>query len=104
MREIELGKLLGGTPHPNIVQFIGCVTTEGKQQTIGKRWADMCEIVLCNFIYICYKKVSYVSTFTIMKEASYKQKNSNFIYHDFRIAFYYNMTTYKHGKCFSFGC
>ncbi|KAL9954556.1 hypothetical protein ACROYT_G042112 [Oculina patagonica] len=28
MREIELGKLLGGTPHPNIVQFIGCVTTE----------------------------------------------------------------------------
>ena len=31
MREIELGKLLGETPHPNIAQFIGCVTTEGNE-------------------------------------------------------------------------
>ena len=31
MREIELGKLLGKNPQPNIVKFIGCVTTEGKR-------------------------------------------------------------------------
>ena len=31
MREIELGKLLGEKPQPNIVKFIGCVTTKGKQ-------------------------------------------------------------------------
>ena len=31
MREIELGKLLGEKPQPNIVKFIGCVTTQGKQ-------------------------------------------------------------------------
>ena len=30
MREIELGKLLGENPQPNIVKFIGCVTTQGK--------------------------------------------------------------------------
>ena len=30
MREIELGKLLGEKPQPNIVTFIGCVTTQGK--------------------------------------------------------------------------
>ena len=30
MREIELGKLLGGKPQENIVKFIGCVTTQGK--------------------------------------------------------------------------
>lgn len=30
MREIELGKLLGGNHQANIVQFIGCVTTQGK--------------------------------------------------------------------------
>ena len=30
MREIELGKLLGQKPQPNIVKFIGCVTTQGK--------------------------------------------------------------------------
>ena len=30
MREIELGKLLGGNPQENIVKFIGCVTTQGK--------------------------------------------------------------------------
>ena len=31
MREIELGKLLGEKPQPNIVKFIGCVTTQGKK-------------------------------------------------------------------------
>ena len=31
MREIELGKLLGERPQPNIVKFIGCVTTQGKK-------------------------------------------------------------------------
>ena len=32
MREIELGKLLGGNPNqPNIVKFIGCVTRGGKR-------------------------------------------------------------------------
>ena len=30
MREIELGKLLGGKPQEHIVNFIGCVTTQGK--------------------------------------------------------------------------
>jgi len=29
IREIELGKLLGEKPQPNIVKFIGCVTTQG---------------------------------------------------------------------------
>jgi len=29
MREIELGKLLGESEQPNIIKFIGCVTTEG---------------------------------------------------------------------------
>ena len=31
MREIELGKLFGESEAPNIIKFIGCVTTEGKQ-------------------------------------------------------------------------
>lgn len=30
MREIELGKLLGETPQPNIIKFIGCVTKQSK--------------------------------------------------------------------------
>ena len=29
MREIELGKIFGETEQPNIIKFIGCVTTEG---------------------------------------------------------------------------
>ena len=38
MREIVLGKLLGGNPQENIVKFIGCVTTQGKRliATVGK--------------------------------------------------------------------
>ena len=35
MREIELGKLLGENPQPNIVKFIGCVTTQGKSCYCG---------------------------------------------------------------------
>ena len=35
MREIELGKLLGEKPQPNIVEFIGCVTTQGKSCICG---------------------------------------------------------------------
>lgn len=31
MREIELGKLLSENHQPNIVKFIGCVTTQGKK-------------------------------------------------------------------------
>jgi len=31
MREIELGKLLGDNRQANIVQFVGCVTTQGKE-------------------------------------------------------------------------
>ena len=34
MREIELGKLLGEKPQTNIVEFIGCVTTQGKKNTV----------------------------------------------------------------------
>lgn len=30
MREIELGKMFGESEPPNIIKFIGCVTTEGK--------------------------------------------------------------------------
>ena len=30
MREIGLGKVIGDSPQPNIVQFIGCVTTQSK--------------------------------------------------------------------------
>ena len=30
MRQIRLGKLIGDSPQPNIVQFIGCVTTQSK--------------------------------------------------------------------------
>ena len=30
MREIELGKLIGENVSPNIVKFMGCVTTESK--------------------------------------------------------------------------
>jgi len=29
MREIELGKLFGESEQPNVIKFIGCVTTEG---------------------------------------------------------------------------
>ena len=34
MREIELGKLFGETEQPNIIKFIGCVTTEGKDMNV----------------------------------------------------------------------
>ena len=30
IREIGLGKAIGDSSQPNIVQFIGCVTTQGK--------------------------------------------------------------------------
>ena len=30
MREIDLGKRLGESPQPNIIKFIGCVTTQSK--------------------------------------------------------------------------
>ena len=31
MREIGLGKALADSPLPNVVQFIGCVTTQSKE-------------------------------------------------------------------------
>ena len=31
MREIELGKMFGENPQPNIINFIGCVTTQRKE-------------------------------------------------------------------------
>ena len=31
MREIELGKELGDSPRENVVQFIGCVTSQSKK-------------------------------------------------------------------------
>ena len=34
MREIDLGKRLGESPQPNIIKFIGCVTTQSKQIVI----------------------------------------------------------------------
>ena len=37
MREIEVGKLLVKNPHPNIVKFIGCVTTQGKKVAVTLR-------------------------------------------------------------------
>ena len=41
MREIELGKLFGETERPNIIKFIGCVSTEGKYiqvPGINEKW------------------------------------------------------------------
>ena len=32
MREIELGKLIGENVSPNIVKFMGCVTTQSKYE------------------------------------------------------------------------
>ena len=37
-REIELGKLIGRNPQPNIVKFIGCVTTQGKKSCSYVAW------------------------------------------------------------------
>ena len=34
MREIGLGKELGDSPQPNVVKFIGCVTTQGKEPVL----------------------------------------------------------------------
>ena len=34
MREIELEKLFGETEQPNIIKFIGCATTEGKDMNV----------------------------------------------------------------------
>ena len=39
MREIELGKRLGDSPQPNIVRFIGCVTTRSKQLHFLANWS-----------------------------------------------------------------
>ena len=62
MREIELGKLLGGKPQANIVQFIGCVTTQGKTlqllYLVNQLW-KLFLIWLPSCIsksYICYVK------------------------------------------------
>jgi len=50
MREIRLGKLLGEKPQPNIVEFIGCVTTQGNCCNCGNFfhvWLEMkCSIGL----------------------------------------------------------
>ena len=35
MREIELGKLIGENVSPNIVKFMGCVTTQSKYEAHG---------------------------------------------------------------------
>ena len=35
MREIELGKLIGENVSPNIVKFMGCVTTQSKYEAYG---------------------------------------------------------------------
>ena len=34
MREIGLGKELGDSPQKNVVQFIGCVTTQSKKAVL----------------------------------------------------------------------
>ena len=50
MRDIDLGKLLGGKPQPNIVEFIGCtcVTTQGNCCNCGNFFVrDLrCKVVL----------------------------------------------------------
>ena len=52
MREIDLGKLLGKSPQPNIVKFIGCVTTQGKKVAVillGKSQAAQALVVVSYF-------------------------------------------------------
>lgn len=48
MREIDLGKRLADSPQPNIIKFIGCVTTERK---------ELCFCLMLVFVYLfvnCY--------------------------------------------------
>ena len=43
MREIGLGKELGDSPQKNVVQFIGCVTSQSKKA------------ILCILSFLCFK-------------------------------------------------
>ena len=53
MREIGLGKELGDSPQKNVVQFIGCVTSESKKAVLYILSCLLFEIYTHFFLFVC---------------------------------------------------
>ena len=51
MKEIGLGKELGDSPQENIVQFIGCVTTQSKKAILCPLFEN------CNYFSLLFVRV-----------------------------------------------
>ena len=51
MKEIGLGKELGDSPQENIVQFIGCVTTQSKKAILCLLFEN------CNYFSLLFVRV-----------------------------------------------
>ena len=64
MKEIGLGKELGDSPHTNVVQFIGCVTTQSKKPVLY--------ILLCLLFEICtYSSLLFVCFGSLFRQNKY---------------------------------
>ena len=66
MKEIELGKELGDSPQENIVQFIGCVTTQSKKAIFLHSFTPCLLFENCNYfsllfvcVVVCIEKNKY---------------------------------------------
>ena len=53
MKEIRLGKELGDSPQKNVVQFIGCVTSESKKAVLYILSCLLFEIYTYFFWFVC---------------------------------------------------
>ena len=63
MREIGLGKELGDSPHTNVVQFIGCVTTQSKKPVLYILSCLLFEICTYSSLFffvfvVCFGKIN----------------------------------------------
>ena len=53
MKEIGLGKELGDSPQKNVVQFIGCVTTQSKEPVLYILSCLLFEICTYSSLFFC---------------------------------------------------
>ena len=58
MKEIGLGKELGDSPQPNIVKFIGCVTTQCKKPVLYILSRLLFEICIYSSLFFVQAKIN----------------------------------------------
>ena len=67
MKEIGLGKELGDSPHTNVVQFIGCVTTQSKKPVLYILSCLLFEICTYSSLFVLVVCLGKMNTSTVLK-------------------------------------